>query len=211
MNQFYKRWVEEKSNGFHLPNATKYPQVPPICGTFIHLNQRLKGIKIPFHNLEFIGCGANGIAYVLPDHRVVKITYSEEEAATAAMLINHSHPFIVPIYSVSELTNDVWMIINKRLVSLSLQDENIADKIFNENDDERVDILDDLDGNELCFGIKYLEFLENLKDSGFDCQDAHPGNIGWRGNNLALFDLGDCVSEYEIDFSILDSKFVNRS
>lgn len=52
--------------------------------------------------IKKLGSGSNGIAYLMSNNKVLKVTTDDEEAGTSALVKNIDHPNIIKIYDVAE-------------------------------------------------------------------------------------------------------------
>lgn len=168
----------------------------------------------------FHGVGANGIAFLTSNNKVVKITSDQSEYENAKKQIRLKSPYLVNIYGTAKINESVFMIVMDQLNQLSEHEIKIYNFIFlnynqwnkwNDVDSKVRELLTKYESDPIQFEIddskKFIEFLSfNMKNYKFikECiifikeirdlgliRDAHHKNIGKnKKNQLQLFDLG---------------------
>jgi len=157
-----------------------------------------------------LGGGGQGTAHLLKDGRVMKVTEQESEYYTSTERIGKSHPNICEIfetYRVSYDGEECFAIIQERLNTSCYK----ALKEFEDATDMQRyarALVRDSEHPETNRNIEklredkwimdnYSEFIdmyENLVDAsieiGIESSDVYCGNIGKRGKEWVLFDLG---------------------
>lgn len=143
-----------------------------------------------------IGQGDSGVAYLLSNDDVLKITTNKQEGQIAQFLQHYKHPSIVDIRYVWQ-EGDLYYIIEEKLDPL----EQIYKKYFNfiekildkkhcYNPKCAFSILQNLDINNNTLKQKilsYLKFLNQFPTNIFDF--LNPNNIGMSNGDIKFFDI----------------------
>lgn len=142
-------------------------------------------------DLSFLGSGFFGAAWSTGD-KAIKITSDFREIKIAQTILNKQRvlgisclPFVVKVYSVKKLAN-LTKIITEKVAPL---DESQQGEFWNNY--ERIYFYNyEPKENDDNF-IKAIKiFNDSLKAYGARDVDIHQRNVGWRGNNLVVLDLG---------------------
>jgi hypothetical protein len=127
-----------------------------------------------YPDMGYLDQGNTGMAYVHKDI-VVKYTPLESEAKAAEYIQVQQPPCVVQIYEVRQVQENppLWAILAEKVKPLSKNE-----KISMELEDDR-EMNNRIDEMTLC-----------LHEHGLSDNDVHNGNVGWRGDDLVLLDVG---------------------
>jgi hypothetical protein len=158
--------------------------------------------------------GLNGAAYLTSKNTVIKITPSYNEANAVYKLINKQKTknlkHIAEYYDIKQisLNNEIYYAIHLELLKLDcniyvlyreylkLIDEH--NKIFNNYlshyKSKHIKILyqeirDRINPKLRKFILQLIELIEELENINIENEDLHAGNLGYKNDNLAIFDI----------------------
>lgn len=160
----------------------------------------------PFMNLELLGCGENGCAYLDPaTHHAIKDTTSSAEAKRAFDLLDSDYPFFPRIYQVIKDKNS-WIIEREEIPSLSADQMDLMDTVqmaLEEVDYDLNQLPVQLPETLYEFGMdpeedydkaaamaeQLMGLLEAVQNMGGKPNDIRGDNIGIRDGQLVVRDI----------------------
>lgn len=175
-----------KLSDMPLPEATEYPKNNNTTLDKYNLLLRkdtVEALKKIYPDLKYIGNGAFGVAYEIPNGNIIKMTDYEAEAKVATKVMKNPNDCCAKVFNVVKI-NNVWFIEIEKIKLLSISEKKILYKLINN------DPIPNEDGYYDEFLKKYNDMVECLKNIT-KYPDIHSNNIGYNKNNkLVLFDLG---------------------
>ncbi len=170
---------------------------------------------------EQLGFGAEGIAYLLSNGKVLKLTKTDEEAASSNIIKHHPHKNIVKIDKVClfipKKIDPLYMIIEERLQSgaevdnkihmiltsmTKVSDAEIGERLlmFHYNDQNDINkakenVKQKYDDSEeaIKFIDDILSAVKHMRNLGIQWYDLY-GNVGVRNKDFVIYDLGHSSS-----------------
>ena len=174
-----------------------------------------------------LGSGSFGVAYLLNDGKVLKLTKDTEEAIISNFLINKSIQHFVKIFGVFKLPitdtgEQIYAILQEKLMPVSKQDGSLLEKnikvlkqviggsdpfIFTNKKWEEIKSLKQVQNKPDV--LNYLEEIgfnnicNDLNKSGIKFVDFHSGNFMRRSDGtLVLIDIGADATNFGSESNI---------
>jgi hypothetical protein len=171
-------------------------------------SDRLEKVLADYGYTAPLGIGSFGVAFDIGGGKVAKITYHKEEYENAKKQMSIKSESLVKIFSAEKINESVFLIISEKVNKLNRELFRIYDfgKLY-----YRIAVKGDVEptfeGLLKYYSwtpekIEYKYFVENmfrfLKKLGEESpnfgsnlvSDAHEENVGFRGEDLVLLDLG---------------------
>jgi len=160
--------------------------------------------KMSKEKLSLLGVGGNGIAWE-SGNTAIKLTVDELEKRNAKIIMNKQKllgvsalPFVVGVYSIREIPPHLDRIEIEKVTPLDMTERRFfewfygeisGDSFSLESASSRMAAQENKNGFEkIIFAIKKL--CNCLKEYNIDDVDIFSPNVGWRGNDLVILDLG---------------------
>jgi hypothetical protein len=203
-------------------------EIIPNRGEKFKLFAKRVSEKLNLPEPKYLAEGFFGLAFVIDDKRILKITTDQSEALNAKKIIGKSNNFITNIFDVRGFTfnNENYYVIILEKVKTDFDYINgIIENLinwFSENyekdfvswltegefpDLEKLEIELYNDNKKLYkFFVNFVELkkellLNNIKSSDF----MNATNLGFRGKDIVAFDLGIDDVDGDIDMNLFES------
>lgn len=146
--------------------------------------------------LDLIRKGNSGSAYHTECGKVIKLTKDKSEFENSLKVMGKKHPNIVYIFDVFEYKEGYYAIVSELLdiekykkVTYELF-EHIEEFHNISSDIKYIDPSEiDLSSNHLDIFKQVVSGIHKLESLGVYCYDVAESNVGFRGEEIVLFDL----------------------
>lgn len=165
-------------------------------------------------NVKYMNAGSFGMAFIVNDDKIIKLTSSESEAKVAKSLIDKEIPHCVNYYDIVYIKKyEIYAILMDKAEKLSPEEKRIVKLLAGSaiflNDFNRLKKA--IDSRNSFVGRKkiseselkrvyddFREMYSSLKKNNISITDLHEGNIGYIKNKMVHFDIIGGVKKKDI-------------
>lgn len=194
------------------PEALLALQEEPVCELQSKKldPEELQKILQKFDFDRYLGGGSYGIAFLLKDHTVLKITCDQTEGKAASFLVGKRLENVAEVYEVYRLPKSDLHVIVMEYIPDSLADDDSFGEYLHEiilkvlytpgvsKKEKMILAIEYLreepfdENSDMSNGVSYA--LEALEKAGVVWLDFHNGNMGMKGGRLYVYDIGQSQS-----------------
>lgn len=157
-------------------------------------------------NIKYINSGTFGMAFVVGDNRIIKLTSNKSEAMTAKSLIGRKIPHCVNYYDIVYIKRyNIYAILMDKAEKLSPDEKKVVSKLsdsailMNDFDKLKKKFSDISDSKLKRIYNDFRDMYKSLKDNRVSIQDLHEGNVGYIKDKMVHFDIMGDTKKKDIE------------
>jgi len=184
-DNFNENLYDDKYKGVHTNKGYKNKTPSGIEG-IDDILEEYKDNRI----IDYIGAGNEGIAYQLDNGHVLKITSDMDEYEVAQQLLGNPKKHIVNVFAANIIQDDFESVFGleiEKVIPIDSQEGELFEHMLGSITQGR---KNDYDASLQPMYKNIKSLVLELTSSGYGFNDVHWHNVGKRGNDYVVLDLG---------------------